>query len=379
MPDWTVLTTQGRGRFVGMNLHVWFPVGGWWGEGDEKFFIDGEKFPSWFGTGSEDYFGYAWGDPAFFERPYHSQPLNEQNRGHIDDNRWHIVDNVPFQKTFEGCIEKYQSDAQSRYAATAFWYLAPGGTDAYASQPVEERTGYWIEPMQVAQIIKGKDMHAVTKPQHELDLSRQMYFTLPRMWSDDEQLWWMAKAPGELLDLQFPVAAAGYYRVSLSPTLAPNSGIVQLSVDGKNVGAPIDFYYREVTAGDALILDTLQLSAGLILSASPSPARIQPARTVVSASTTCASMRRRHRPIRKSRTWADPRRPSTKRNRQNHSPIKIVSDVKFFLNQSIWDGGSAQEAMMCFSRVGGGILPITERNGRFKYPGMDVVDSAKVG
>lgn len=32
----------------------------WWGEGDEKFFVDGEKFPSSFGTGSEDYIGYAW-------------------------------------------------------------------------------------------------------------------------------------------------------------------------------------------------------------------------------------------------------------------------------------------------------------------------------
>ena len=33
-------------------LHVWNPRGGWWGEGDEKFFVDGEKFPSTFGTGS---------------------------------------------------------------------------------------------------------------------------------------------------------------------------------------------------------------------------------------------------------------------------------------------------------------------------------------
>lgn len=32
----------------------------WWGEGDEKLFVDGEKFPSTFGTGSEDYVGYAW-------------------------------------------------------------------------------------------------------------------------------------------------------------------------------------------------------------------------------------------------------------------------------------------------------------------------------
>ena len=50
--DWTLLTTEGRGRFVGTHLHGWNPEGGWWGEGDDKFFIDGERFPSSFGTGS---------------------------------------------------------------------------------------------------------------------------------------------------------------------------------------------------------------------------------------------------------------------------------------------------------------------------------------
>jgi hypothetical protein len=51
-PDWIMLRTAGRGRFCGVSLHVWNPRGGWWGEGDEKFFVDGEKFPSTFGTGS---------------------------------------------------------------------------------------------------------------------------------------------------------------------------------------------------------------------------------------------------------------------------------------------------------------------------------------
>ena len=36
-PDWTMLRTEGRGRFCGVMLHVWNPRGGWWGEGDEKF------------------------------------------------------------------------------------------------------------------------------------------------------------------------------------------------------------------------------------------------------------------------------------------------------------------------------------------------------
>ncbi|MHB1034301.1 MAG: glycoside hydrolase family 172 protein [Pirellulales bacterium] len=160
-PDWTMLKTEGRGRFCGVMLHVWNPKGGqylpagagryWWGEGDEKFFVDGEKFPSTFGTGSEDYFGYAWGSPQLFQNAYHNQTISQDNKGHISLNRWHIGDNVPFQKSFEGCIEKYfPNEWPTRYACTAYWYLAPGGNDPYGPVPLADRTGYWEKPSPAA-------------------------------------------------------------------------------------------------------------------------------------------------------------------------------------------------------------------------------------
>ena len=143
--DWPLLVTEGRGRFVGVMLHVWNPRGGWWGEGDEKFFVDGEKFPSTFGTGSEDYFGYAWGSPVLFQHAFHNQTHNDgDNRGHISVNRWHIADQVPFQKKFEGCLEKYfPNDRPTLYAATVYWYLEPAGRDPYSPLPLEERTDYF--------------------------------------------------------------------------------------------------------------------------------------------------------------------------------------------------------------------------------------------
>ena len=71
--DWTYCDLKGKGVFVGDMLSIMSPVGAWWGEGDEKIFVDGEKFPSWFGTGSEDYYGYAWSNPEPFQHPYHNQ------------------------------------------------------------------------------------------------------------------------------------------------------------------------------------------------------------------------------------------------------------------------------------------------------------------
>lgn len=141
--DWTLLKVMGRGRFVGTHLHVWNPVKGWWGEGDEKFFVDGEKFPSIFGTGTEDFFGFAWGSAGQFSRPFHNQILNEGNAGHAVLNRWLLADNVPFQFAFEGYLEKYFGNSRpTSYSAVAYWYQNAGGEDPYQEVPLAERI-YW--------------------------------------------------------------------------------------------------------------------------------------------------------------------------------------------------------------------------------------------
>lgn len=153
-PDWTVLETKGTGRFLGMSLLVWNPKGGsckqygaegqhWWGEGDEKFFVDEEPFPSTFGTGTEDYFGYAWCIPNYFTKAFHSQSRTDRNMGYQSLNRWQIIDNVPFQKSFKGYLEKYFPDTwPTQYAALPYWYLDSEGVDPIKETPVKELYGY---------------------------------------------------------------------------------------------------------------------------------------------------------------------------------------------------------------------------------------------
>jgi len=164
--DWTLLTARGRGRFCGVMLHVWNPRGGWWGEGDEKFFVDGETFPSTIGTGSEDYFGYAWCTAQIFHNAYHNQTIASGNRGHVSVNRWHIGDSIPFQTSFEGAIEKYYPNAKpTLYAAIAYWYQAPGGEDPYEPVPIAERVGYARppEPKVVRGAIEAETMIVLAK------------------------------------------------------------------------------------------------------------------------------------------------------------------------------------------------------------------------
>jgi hypothetical protein len=262
--DWPVLKTESAGRFVGMMLHIWNPRGGWWGEGDEKFFVDGEKFPSTFGTGSEDYFGYAWSDAGLFQHAYHNQTHNDgSSKGHISVNRWHISDNVPFAKSFEGCIEKYfPNQRPTLYAATAYWYLAPGGKDPYQPVPLSERIGYWtpVSTFKIPGVLEGERLRILGKTRgnpHEQDMSG---FT--GQWSNEAHLWWTDARPGDKLDLALPVETTGQYNLTLQLTKAPDYGIVQLYLDGKKLGEPIDLYHPSVAPTGAMALGTFALDTG---------------------------------------------------------------------------------------------------------------------
>ena len=69
--NYVFMDAAGRGQFVGVVLHVQGHSTGWWGEGDDMFFIDGENYPpSVHGTGLEDYFSNAWGFQEEFNYPY---------------------------------------------------------------------------------------------------------------------------------------------------------------------------------------------------------------------------------------------------------------------------------------------------------------------
>ncbi|AYW50158.1 DUF2961 domain-containing protein [Tetragenococcus halophilus] len=170
-PDWPLLLVEGKGRYCGVSMHVyntweqpeeepqtwWYgrwkdkTIDWWWGEGDEKFFIDNEKFPSTFGTGSEDYIGYAWAaEPPFsmFESAFASQPYVELDaNGHTSVNRFHVGDNVPFQEKFEGFIEKYKSNHWGEnncciYSTVVYWYQEPDVKDKYGKVNLKERLKY---------------------------------------------------------------------------------------------------------------------------------------------------------------------------------------------------------------------------------------------
>ncbi len=127
----TFLDVKGEGFFVGTNLHVSSPVPDWWGEGDEKATVDGESFPSTFGTGSEDYYGYAWGSTELFDKPYHAQTRVDGpgSFGNTSLNRWQIFDPISYTTSLKFTLEMWHwGDVIATFAHTAYWYAKPSGT-----------------------------------------------------------------------------------------------------------------------------------------------------------------------------------------------------------------------------------------------------------
>lgn len=123
--DYPILEATGGGRLVGCVLNVDCPRTTWWGEGDEKVWIDGERFPSYFGTGSADYLGDARGLHA------HIRPLQGVTRsGSLGKNsayRWHIPDCIDFRKSLRFTIENRQPDGvrDTYYSTVVCWYAGP--------------------------------------------------------------------------------------------------------------------------------------------------------------------------------------------------------------------------------------------------------------
>lgn len=151
MRDWQYLLVKGKGQFVGDMLHVTNPSERWWGEGDEKIYVDEETFPSHFGTGTEDYYGYAWCNPEVFSHAYHNQPRCDgpENYGHTCVSRFHVLDNIPFRKAFRFDMEiSHHIECTVSLAATSFWYATAGSSDSFSPLKAEDLRIQTPQPLQ---------------------------------------------------------------------------------------------------------------------------------------------------------------------------------------------------------------------------------------
>jgi hypothetical protein len=142
VPDILYLMATGKGRIAGAAAYIYNPSnattswGNWWGEGDEKIFVDNDTFPSFFGTGSEDYFNYSWSSARIFSYPYCGQPRNDGpgNRGYVSNYRWHISDDILFRNNVAFYMElgHHGTVDNFSYGRIIYYYAMPGTLDNYS-------------------------------------------------------------------------------------------------------------------------------------------------------------------------------------------------------------------------------------------------------
>ena len=134
--DYNLVNVKGKGLYVGDQFTVLNPEQGWWGEGDEKVYVDDDTFPSHFGTGTEDYYGWAGGvvpNPVDeFDEPFlaNVRVASPNSMGYNTCTRTRVLDAIPFNKSIDFNIESSGSNRTSwfhlQYSVNSFWYAKPG-------------------------------------------------------------------------------------------------------------------------------------------------------------------------------------------------------------------------------------------------------------
>jgi hypothetical protein len=137
LPEHVILEgVKGQGHYVGTFLAWTQFSNGWWGEGEIKFYLDGDvDFPTICGTGTEDYFGGAW---AFtgetYSTPFLGYPLYRKEPGEVPRHglyRWHVLDPVRFRRELRVTIQALGWWPNGKFepltddiASVGYWYQA---------------------------------------------------------------------------------------------------------------------------------------------------------------------------------------------------------------------------------------------------------------
>ncbi|MEW5902336.1 MAG: glycoside hydrolase family 172 protein, partial [Acidobacteriota bacterium] len=146
--NYLLLEAEGCGHYVGCNMSILQRAMGWWGEGDDMIYVDGEKIPSLHGTGSEDYFSDAWGmredENAFYGCPLQEEDYQAGSKATV--YRFHIPDPVPFQKSIRVTIEHgHANDRSDYFSSVAYWYQTEPHKPFPPFPPADKRLPYALE------------------------------------------------------------------------------------------------------------------------------------------------------------------------------------------------------------------------------------------
>ena len=258
---------KGEGVVAGNALALFNTAYSWWGEGDEKIFIDGEDFPSHFGTGTEDFYGYAWCRPEKFNEPFIAQPDGSGSfwPGYTVNIRYRVLDAMPFVSEIKFDMEMWHwASTRINYAPATFFYLKPGGDiliepdEEGAQEKVALKREHIISPWIEGGSIEGENLIEVNRTDGNMNYPWNDQYG----WSQNQQLMWREAERGDELLLGFKSQEPGNKAVTGLFTSGPDYGTVEIRI---NNGAPVRF--NAFNSGETVLmevqLETLFLNEGM--------------------------------------------------------------------------------------------------------------------
>ena len=127
--EWNFNTIHGQGIFVGETFAVNNHMHYWYGEGDQKIWVDKDSFPSEFSTGTEDYYNTSWAPVVLYQTPFANAPKadNKDSYGDNTFTRTRNLDAVPFKHNFTYTLEMLGWDNGTiDISAVTYWYGLSG-------------------------------------------------------------------------------------------------------------------------------------------------------------------------------------------------------------------------------------------------------------
>ena len=291
--DWNYVTLKGRGVYVGDTLTIMNPVERWWGEGDEKIFVDGETFPSIFGTGTEDYYAYSWGGRStdFYEHPFHAQTFSHQynklnrkpkideknTQGFSTETRTRALDTMPFATSLQLDMEVWSwTDCKMGYGVGVYWYgdadttsnrkpepvavlnvpPLPEMTPSVVPGPVKQTPKPASTLMNAVEVetknIISRSEKIVLKPQNLKALK------LKGSWNLDNHLLFKGAKVGDVVELRIPASSPSAQMLVLHATKSRDFGILRFTINGKPTGADVDLYAAKPVPSGKIVLGNFE-------------------------------------------------------------------------------------------------------------------------
>jgi hypothetical protein len=244
---YTIFEGEGEGQYVGTVLSSQNALSSWFGEADDRFYIDGEEQPSIVGTGTEDYFTDAW-NLRLFTNPNAGVTICEPKG--VDCRmtlyRWHLRPPVIFHKSLKVEIERRsfietldpQTGARTEhdfefrpdyFSSVAFWYQKGVAKPFSTLPPLAGRINpeTWIEVKEMTNQLACSPGLKPVKRSNRTCHGKTMLFVA----NDREGAW---------LETPFNVREPGQYSLSIFQVLTRENGIWKVTLLGASTNQVLD-------------------------------------------------------------------------------------------------------------------------------------------